>query len=260
MPKRHYKWDLPEDNEALAKKHRAEKFDYEDERFINMLYDLAGQGYYDYEIAKKTGVDPITFSKKMVEHPVMAQALAKGRETIEEMGCERPSVPYFRELISQCEGKTSRILNALNIGYATYRRWLSEDPRLQMEVDLQNLTFLERLDSTGKLLACGMLNKLDADGNDISDFPGFKLYPNSQLLMFYMNSVGAKYGYSAKENLMDAIESGGFSATKGGEATEGIDIEQWIRKEAEEKELMRKNGNGDVGGADGTSPMSEVDA
>lgn len=247
MPKRHYKWDLPEDNEERARRHRERNFDYEAEDFINQLYDLAAAGYYDYEIAKKVGIDAATFSTKCGEYEVMSKALAEGRKKIKKMGCEMPSVAYFKELVEECEGKASRILAKLGIGYATYRKWLKENPGLQHEVDLQNLKFLERLDNTAKLCACGVVRQIDENGEDVTPFPGFKLMPNSQLMMFYFNSVGAKYGYSAKEELLGLLESDGVTATKGGESDEGIDIDEWIRKEIAEKAKKRQKDIEDAG-------------
>jgi hypothetical protein len=234
-PIRRYRW-----NEVKTPGPQA-KFDYEGEAFVNQIYDLALDGYYDWEIARKVGLNPATFCQKKTEFPIIDKALTEARAHARDMGVERPSPKYFQELIEGCEGKVSRILDTLGIGYRTLRKWCKEDKRLQAILDVQSLEFVEQLNMTGKILSLGIVNK------DNNQFPGWAEEPNAQVLMFYLNSIGAKYGFGKNAGADDVDDDEDDDSAD--QSASGIDISRWItrelqlKREAEAKEKEDDNDN-----------------
>lgn len=219
--KRKYRWNLPQ-----QPRHDQRAFDYESEAFVNEVYDLALDGYYDCEISRKLGIAHSTFCKAQDKYPVIREALEKARARASEGHgtTERPSPTYFAELVKNCEGKTSRVLRTLGISYKTLRRWCREDKRLEAILDIQNLEFLEQLNMTGRILSLGIVN------SDSNKFPGWAEQPNSQVLMFYLNSIGAKYGFGKNSEAIEAeaLEEE-YEEAEGDIA--GIPIDKWIDRE-----------------------------
>lgn len=150
--------------------------------------------------------------------------MESARENAINDGAGMPSPAKFRDVWNECKGRRSELIKKFRIGYKKFKQWLADDPRLADIIAESELEFLEKLDSRGRMLALGMTNKEAKE----SDFKGWKFLPDANMIRYYLNTKGRRYGYGENPT-EDFFQDGEVKVNS------GIDISMWI-----EKELMTK--------------------
>lgn len=216
---------------AKRKTKPVSSFDFEDAEFLTQVEKLAFNGYYDAEIADKLQIDRFEFSRAKGKFKKFAQVIAEARERAreKESGCEMPSPARFAEVWEKCGRKRSKLMKEFGIGFSKLQSWLAKEPAFIDIMAMSELEFLEQLDTVSRVLALGGVKGKDK-------FEGWSRYPAEWMIRFHLNTTGRRYGYGEQPILPDA-DNGDIPRN----VEQGIDIEEWIKKEMEQS----KNEEGD---------------
>lgn len=120
----------------------------------------------------------------------------------------RPDLKKFEEVASLCNGNVTSIAKAFNVNRSTVYSWTKEDEEFKVIIDDYKGVFLDECLTVARAVALGIPERDEA-----GKFIGWKERPNSQMLRYFISTLGRKEGYG--ENI---------DITSGGEAISQVTI------------------------------------
>lgn len=214
-------------NKTPRKPKAQPSFDYEDEGFLTRVEALAFEGFYNTEIADELNISRYELEMAISQCEKLRNRLESARARARKSGAEMPSPAMFAKVWSECKGKRTLLMKKFGIGWTKLQSWIAQEPMFADIMAERELEFLEQLDIAGRILALGGVKGKD-------EFKGWARVPSEWMLRFYMNTTGRKYGYG--ENPIVKNEDNNIPK----DIEHGIDIENWIRKEIEQKKQYKE--------------------
>lgn len=210
-------------NKTPRKPKAQPSFDYEDDDFLARVEALAFEGFYNTEIADELQISRYELEMAISQCEKLRNTLESARARARECGAEMPSPALFAKVWSECKGRRTLLMKKFGIGWTKLQSWIAQEPMFADIMAERDLEFLEQLDIAGRILALGGVKGKD-------EFKGWNRFPSEWMMRFYLNTTGRKYGYGENPIVKEDDDSG---IPK--DIEQGIDIENWIRKEVEQK-------------------------
>ncbi len=198
-------------------------FDYESPEFLAQIDALAYEGFYNTEIADELKISRYELEMAISQCKKLRNTLEDARARAKAAGADMPSLAKFAKIWKECDGKRSKLMKQLGIGWTKFQQWCAQEPGFVDIMAMSDIEFLEQCDTVSRVLALGGVKDKDK-------FPGWNRYPSEWMLRFHMNTTGKKYGYGEAPilpsvedlEIPDNIES-------------GIDVAEWIKLEMTQK-------------------------
>ena len=139
----------------------------------------------------------------------------------------RPKIQDFEAVCERARGNLTKVAEAFGVDRVTIYNWCKSNPKYQKAIDNQRGKALDIYLNTADALARGV-PKLDKD----KKFVGWKVQPDSKVLMYLIGKYGYKEGFGER---MD-ITSNGESIKADPVVVEIIDSRTQVTKEEESEE------------------------
>lgn len=210
-------------NKTPRKPKATPSFDYESADFLERVYALAFEGFYNTEIADELQISRYELEMAISQSKNLRNTLESARARAREKGAEMPSPAMFAKVWIQSGRQRSKLMKAFGIGWTKLQSWIAQEPMFADIMAESDLEFLEQLDIAGRILALGGVKGKD-------QFKGWNRHPSEWMMRFYLNTTGRKYGYG--ENPISATTEDEDIPKN---IEQGIDIDSWIKQEIAQK-------------------------
>ena len=146
---------------------------------------------------------------------------------------KKPTAEEFRKFVRAKMGNLTQVANTLHVSRAAVSRWVSEDAEFKEIVADERMQLFDESLQTARVVALGIPayeTVLDPDGNPVLDKDGKEVKrmsgwierPDSQMLRYFMSTLGRREGFGEDIDLTETVKN-------------GVNITAWIRKENEGK-------------------------